>query len=87
MVSKDDKISPERNADFRRAFEFGLPRTLYPDVEYGTAIGCVEYLSRTLSPFAMREPSPCPARSFGRRSPGVVVRWSPDVLRALALKR
>ncbi len=55
MVSKGDKLSPERVTELRAAFEFGPTRTLQQDVEYGI-LQIVDIALKAISP-AVNDPS------------------------------
>ncbi len=55
IVSKGDKMSAEREAGFRAAFDFGPTRTLQQDVEYGI-LQIVDIALKAISP-AVNDPS------------------------------
>jgi uncharacterized membrane protein len=55
MVSRGDKLSGERVAEMRAAFEFGPTRTLQQDVEYGI-LQIVDIALKAISP-AVNDPS------------------------------
>ena len=55
MVSRGDKLTAERVAEFRAAFDFGPTRTLQQDVEYGI-LQIVDIALKAISP-AVNDPS------------------------------
>ena len=55
MVSKGDRLSPERSGEFRAAFDFGPSRTLQQDVEFGV-LQIVDIALKAISP-AVNDPS------------------------------